>query len=329
MNIEEDTLSSDLAAAWDESENVSHETPEEPTLEATPDNDETPEVPEEPVAVAEEPAGDTSTGEGDFAPKSLSAKARETWSDVPEAMKQEIMKREADYQTGIQKYAENAKRAEQMDQALAPFQQLFAMNGGPGETLPGLLQTASILQMGSPVQRAEMVAQLISQFGVDVATLDGILSGQGVSQQAQQQNDVQQAIQQAMEPYQQFMHQQQMQTQQQQQQQQHDITADIQRFASDPKNEFYNDVRGSMADIMDLAAGQGREMSLQEAYDTACQLNPEIRGIIQTRQQQEQLQQSQRAGSSIHGTPGGEGAPPTDLGLRQAIESAWDNAGRI
>ncbi len=331
VELEMDDLSADLAAAWDESDSTDEtpadDVPRETSEEEAP-TEEAPTVSRAAPIQAEGDGGDTGTGDTDFAPKSLSAAARETWRDVPHAMKQEILKREADYQTGIQKYAENAKRAESMDAALQPYQQLFAMNGGPGETLPGLLQTASVLQMGSPIQRAEMVAQLISQFGVDVQTLDGVLSGQGVPQQAQQQDQVQQAIHQALQPYQQFMHQQQVQAQQVQQNQQMEIGSEIQRFASDAKNEFYGDVRSSMADIMDLAANQGREMTLQEAYETACQLNPEIRGILQTRSQQQQLQNSQRAGASIHGSPSGNGASPTDMGLRQAIESAWDNAGR-
>ena len=66
-----------------------------------------------------------------------------------------------------------------MDQALAPFQQYLAVTGEPpAKTIQGLLQTASILQMGSPVQRANTVASLIKQFGVDIRTLDDVLAGQ-------------------------------------------------------------------------------------------------------------------------------------------------------
>jgi len=332
-----DDITADLKAAWDNSESteetpeedVSHETSEETIDESGGWEGDAPN--EEPLTAAEageEAGGDTGGGAEDFAPKSLSATAREAWRDTPQAMRDEITKREADFQRGIQKYAENANRAEAMDNVLAPYQQLFAMNGGAQETLPGLLQTASVLQMGSQPQKAQMLANLIQQFGVDIPTLDGVLSGQGVPQEMQQQDAVQQAVQQAIAPYQQQLQQQRVQQEQAVQYQQQEIQSDIQRFASDPKNEFYNDVRSSMADIMDLAANQGREMTLGQAYQTACQLNPEIAKIQAARQSARAAQQARRAGSSISGTPGGQGDVMAPDSMRGAIEDAWDNAGR-
>ena len=339
MDTETDDLNAALAEAWDSSESTEEapeteqeapETEQEAPVaeqEAPETEQEAPETNQEAPETNQEAGGDTGTGATDFAPKSLSAAAREVWRDVPHAMKQDILKREQDYQRGIQKYAEDAKRAEQMDQALQPFQQLFAMNGGPGNMLPGLLETASMLQMGSPVQRAQAAAGIIQQFGVDIRTLDNLLTGQGAPAEMQQQDQVQQAVQQAMAPYQQYMQQQQMQMQQQEQMQQQGITQEIQEFAT--KNEFYHDVRSSMADIMDLAANQGRDMTLKEAYETACQLNPEIRGILASREKQAQLLKSQKAASSIHGTPGGEGSAAPPESMRSAIEAAWDNTGRV
>ena len=338
-----DNVTADLAAAWEEAEGTEEldsldEAPVEESggWEGDQPND------QEPVAAAEgeEPAGgDTGSGAEDFAPKSLSATAREAWRDTPAAMKAEITKREQDFQQGIQKYAESAKRAEGMDRALAPYQQYMQMNGGPGQALQTLLQTGSALQMGSPVQKAEVVANIINQYGIDIQTLDGMLSGNGVPQEMQQQNAVQQQVQAALQPYQQHMAQIQQQQrsehrnpqreqQYEQQQAAGQVTNELTQFSQAPEHEFYNDVRMQMADIMDLAANRGQNMGLQEAYATACQLNPEIKKIIDGRAIAASSQSRRRAGSSIHGTPGGPGGNAAADSMRNAIEDAWDNAGR-
>ena len=83
-----------------------------------------------------------------------------------------------------------------------------------------------------------------------------------------------------------------------------------------------------MADILDLAANRNRNMTLQEAYDQACHLNPQIRQIIQARGSQATVQSKRKAGSSIYGTPSGNGSAASPDSMRHAIENAWENIGR-
>ncbi len=266
--------------------------------------------------------------EGNKPPVGLSPEAREVWSDVPDAVKSEIAKREKDYANGIKQYAESAKRAQAMDRTLQPYQQLFAMNGGAANFMPGLMQTASVLQMGAPAQKAEMVANLIKQFGVDIRTLDNLLVGQAPPKEVQQQSEVQQAVNQAVAPYQQHMQQIQAAQQHQQQAAQQEISNEVQTFASDPSHEFYHDVKAEMADILDLASNRGYQMTMQEAYDKACQLNPQISKILMTRGQAPTDGQ-RRAAGSVHGTLGGPGGQSAPDSMRAAIEDAWAGGGRV
>ena len=333
QEVEETSLSDDLAAAWDEfegaeeSEDVEVQS-EEPIQGAA---NESPEPVEETGddVLAEGVQGDEKEGDGeagDKPPVGLSATAREAWKETPAAIKAELAKREKDFATGIQKYAEGANKAQAMDRALDPYKQLFAMNGGAHKTLPGLLQTASALQMGSPVQRAQTVANLISQFGVDIHTLDGLLSGNGVPQEKQQVDAVQQQIQQAIAPFQQREQQMQQMQQHRQQQAQQAIGSELQQFGA--SNEFYMDVRGDMADILEMASNRGRQMTLDEAYNKACQLHPEVSKIM-TQRSNVPTSGKRRAASSIRGTPGGNGASNEPDSMREAIERAWDSAGQI
>ena len=314
-------LNSELAAAWD---NAESDTEEEVVEEQVA------QEPLETTEVALEESSETESSETsnlDKSPTSLSPEAREEWANTPTAIKEHIARNEERMEGLALKFGANAKRAEAMDQSLAPYAQLFAMNGGAGNTLPPLLQTASMLQLGSGPQKAEAVASLIKQFGVDIRTLDSLLVGEAPSQESQQQSQVQMAVEQAVAPYQQQMQQFQQQQQMQQQQAQNEISNEVNNFGS--QHEFYNDVRSEMADLLDMAANRGRNMSMQEAYQTACLAHPQISKIMNARQSQKTVQKKQKASSSIYGTSGGSMSGGAPESVEAALNSAWDNAGRM
>jgi len=324
MDVEEETsLMDDLAAAW---ENEESEVEEDAFEQPEPEFTDEPRL-EEPQAVDEqEPVENVAPVENEapesdinVAPKGLSPAAREAWANTPEPVRAEIAKREKDFENGIQKYAQQARRAQAMDQALAPYSNLFAMNGGPGNTLPGLLQTANSLQTGSEYVRAQTVASLIQQFGVPIATLADILEGKGAEQpQRTQQPDIQAEIQKALQPL----------YQQQTMSKQAAIQSEIQQFASDPANEFYADVRGDMADIMDIAAKQGKPMTMKEAYQKACMLRDDVRNIIQSREATGQVGARRNAASSISGAPRGMESGPKPESVADYLNQAWDMVGK-
>jgi hypothetical protein len=338
VEYEEDTMEGTLSAALDAAEEAIEEevVEDEPTTDAgaeleEPSTEDTPEPAAIDEAGSEAPSPEADTKETDApvdeAPNSLPPAAREAWKDVPDVVKSAVAKREKDFEAGIMKYAEGAKRAHGMDQMLQPYQSFTQMNGGPGQTIKALLDTGSVLQMGTPTQKANTVANLINTFGIDIQALDGILSGQGIPQQTQQNNDVQQAVQQAVAPYQQMMEQQKAQQAQAQQNQQTQIGNELQQFAA--ANEFYKDVQGDMADILDMASARNMNLPLEEAYRRACLLNPEISGIIAARNSGAQVQKKRKAAVSISGNPGGTpGAKMPDT-IEEALHAAWDAQDRV
>ena len=271
----------------------------------------------------QEPPAEPAGADLETPPAGLPPAAREAWGDTPQAVKEAIAKREEDYSKGIQMYASGAQRAQQMDQALQPFQQFFAINGNnPPQVIRDVLGTAATLQMGSPQQKAAAAFQLIQSFGVDIGMLDQMLAGEapapGAAPAPQQVTpvDVQQAVQQAL-------------AQQQNEQSREAISSEIAAFAADPKNEFFNDVRNDIADIMDAAARHGQPMTLAKAYERACQLHPQISGILQARAADATNAQRRAAASSVSGSPSDSGtnAPPTTV--RGILETAFDEGGRI
>ncbi len=149
----------------------------------------------------------------------------------------------------------------------------------------------------------------------------------GEAPAANPQYDIDQRVQQALQPYQQFIQQQQQQQQRQQMEQQSRVASEITTFAS--THEFYNDVAGDMADFLDIAAKNNRPMTLDEAYQRACALNPQISQILQARNAAPTPQQK-RAASTLRGNGlGGPGAAAEPDSLHAAIEAAWDTAGRM
>ena len=255
-------------------------------------------------------------------PASWNATAREKWKDIPKEAQDYIQTREAQMQQGMQKNAQQAQRAQQMDKILSPFSQYLSMGGQPSQTIKQLLQTGASLQMGTPVQRAQMITNLIKQFDVDISTLDNMLVGSAPPPEVAQQQDIQQQINAA------FQAREQQQQQYAYQQEQAQAGQTVQQFAADPKNEFYNDVSGQMIMLLDGAASNRQHLSLDDAYSMACRAHPEINKIIQSRQQVASLSDKRRAATSIAGSPGGPGGTNAPSTMYDALSDAWDRVGR-
>ncbi len=352
-NEQVDNISTDLAEAWDasEAERLGDEPAETLKLvEGEGDGTQAVQPAEQGSQASGEPDGrseggqpdpDNSAGlqsdrgaegkqqaaaaEGERAPVGLPPEAREVWKDAPQALKDAVIKREADYASGIQQYAEGAKRAQTMDAALQPFQQYFATQGQPpAQSVGQLLQIASTMQMGTQGQKAEMIAGLIKQFGVDVGALDSLLVGE--KPQAGQNDALAQMLDQRLGPINQFMHGYQQNQQNQFSAVQQEMSTEIDTFAA--ANEFYNDLKMDMADLMDMAGNRGKNMSMKQAYDKAVLMHPQISTIVSGRLGQKQVDTKRRAASSISGNLGGPGGGATEGSLTQMLNDAWDQQGR-
>jgi hypothetical protein len=91
-------------------------------------------------------------------------------------------------------------------------------------------------------------------------------------------------------------------------------------------------VREDMADILELAARRGLDMTMEQAYERACRMNPEISRIIAQREAagaarsgQSPIERAKLASSSVRSTPSNtpmQGASQPG-NLRGDIEAAW------
>lgn len=88
--------------------------------------------------------------------------------------------------------------------------------------------------------------------------------------------------------------------------------SEIERFAKDPANPYFNDVRMDMAALVKAGAAQG----LKDAYDKACWARPEIRtALLKTEREKEAAAEAAKVASakaaavSITGSPMGGKVP--------------------
>jgi hypothetical protein len=275
------------------------------------------------------------------APASWKGDAKKLWGDLPADVRSEISRREKDTLQVLQKSAEDRKILQSVNDAITPHNDLITASygGDPLKAIGGLLNTEKILTSGNQATKAQVVARIIQNFGVDVNALDAVLSGKDMPPEVRQQSEVQQAVSQAVAPLHQYIQQQKLREQQAVQARSNRVTQQIEGMANDPVNyPYFNEVREDMADIVEMSANRGIDISLEEAYTKAVNFNGRTasangqRVSAQTDTQKaleahQEAQAAKGASVSVSGSPSSTGpSAPTDTGdLRSVITHAMGN----
>jgi hypothetical protein len=274
-------------------------------------------------------------------PESWKQQVRDThWKQIPVQAQAEILRRERQVEATLRGVAEVRKQAETVNGIIQQYKDVFAEeNTHPFQTISNLLNISRVLRHSPPPQRAQMMAQVIQTYGVDLGLLDQALAFhvKNTNPQAQAQNgqfqQFQQLLDQRLAPIHQAfagMHQ---QRQQQEQVYNQGIANEVETFANDPANEYFDLVRDEVADILEMGAKRGQKITLQEAYTRAMLANNDLAPLV-SRQKVEEVarqmnspaaQAAALAGMSVTGAPSGAtpaAAAPTTI--RGAIETSID-----
>ena len=267
------------------------------------------------------------------APMDWAPDTKAKWGELPADVQESIHAREVAVNQMFQETANDRRTAQSMYSMAQAFAPVFAAEGvqDPMQGIQGLLNITATLQQGVPVQKAERIAGLIKHYGVDITALDNILSdnsedNEPQQQQQQQAQQMQQMLDQRLAPVDQLV-QQANQAQQYQYQQQHQQTNQtIEQFAQDPANTHFDAVRTVMADFVDLAAANGQQLSLKEAYDRACAATPAIANQM-VQQRGNQVANKQRAASSISGRRASSDSQNScgTMGVHDTLSAVWDD----
>lgn len=234
-----------------------------------------------------------------------------------------LNQRENEYKTGVSTYKAEADRARELHQAIQPFMPELQRAGiQPTQWIQSLGAAHQTLVQGSPEQKLSMFAKLAQDYGVPLQAL--VQGEQGPVDQnyqwlASQVTTLQQAWQQ-----------QQIAEQQRQQQ---SMLSEIQQFASDGRHQYFDEVRETMAGL--LQAGQAD--SLEKAYEKACRLHDNVweniqaeksRSVETQRTQQHQQAVSKAKAAAVSPRSGTAPAKATSGGnsLRETLAEQLESA---
>lgn len=263
------------------------------------------------------------------APQSWKPGARELWNTLPPDVQQEVNRREGE----VARFAQHTAQARQIADNLYQMNQQFApaLQAEGVDVLTAtqnLMGMVSRLRFGTAQERATTIAGLIEAYGVDLQTLDQHLAAKLGGQPAMQEQP-----QQFHDPrLDQLLGTLQQAEVQRQERAVQAAYGEVQNFGQG--KDFFNDVRQDMADVLDMAARRGIDMTLDQAYDRACRMNPEIARIIAQRETAASVQngspsteRNKLAASSVRSTPSSapnKGQAPANL--RDEIDAAWGEA---
>jgi hypothetical protein len=176
------------------------------------------------------------------------------------------------------------------------------------------MRNTAMLATGPAQTRAQIVAGIIRTYGVDIPTLDAIRSGQQAAPVEQQQYQPQVMRDPRLDD---LLQQAERRTQQKA----------MEQLSALQGEEFFEDVRQDMADILEVASRRGFQFSAQEAYNRAILLHPEVSKVVEQRRaaaNQGSTQRAMAAASSIRGQPTAGPSAPSGGTLKDDLEAAWD-----
>lgn len=275
------------------------------------------------------------------APNSWKPLARDSWARIPAEARAEISRRELEIQQSLSQTATVRKFASDFANVVNPFSHIIrAQNSTPLQAVQNLMQTAAGLMQGTQHQKAAIIAEILTNYGVDVQILDDYLfRNWNPGTRPGQQGNIQTAPQQQVPPWAQkiytFMDSIEQREHRQKEEMKNMADAEIAKLETEP---YFDDVREDIADILQIAADRGRKMTLKEAYDRACLLNPDVQQAIKAKklqnfkgkqaQNQQHITRARRAASTLSGAPQGKvsGKDGGAKTRRQMLSEAWDSA---
>lgn len=298
----------------------------------------TPEAGKKPAAAPAQKTEPTAPAAPELKPpQHWKAAAREEWNKLPRVVQEEALRVQGEVKRVLQDSAQARTFTANFEKVLTPYRAIIS--GEPLQVVENLLQTAATLQTAPPQQKAQLVAQIIKNFSVDIPMLDAMLSGQQPEPSAQRPQQQAQRPEQFRDPRVDEM------LARQQQERLSAAQREVQAFEQEA--EFLDEpwpgrarrdgtpvtVRDLMANLIDSYSKDGIDLPLKEAYAQVVQQHPEISKVLRQREEaraaataQATTQRTRVASSSIQSRPAVRptGAKSADLDsiLNEAFAAA-------
>lgn len=278
-------------------------------------------------APSDEPAAPTPVEPEIKAPSSWKPEAKEAYIKAERGeqltaqeiklLTAEANRRESDYHKGLENYKSHAQRAREFEQALQPYQQTIQQMGLDGPTAAArMLQVEHTLRYADPATKAQMLNKIAQDYGIDM----------GMAQQVPQQDPQTQYL---MQQLNELRNTQQMWQNTIQQQEREKANYELTNFSSTGEKTHFEAVRNDMADLLE----SGKAQSLEQAYEMAIWMRPDVRQTlieqqrIEAQKKYEEQQRATRAKTasvSVKGSsPSSSGSQPVSGSLRDILSAQF------
>lgn len=261
------------------------------------------------------------------APQSWKPEVKAAFDALPPEVQDEILRRETDFNKGIQKYAEDAKFAQSLKPVVeqwSPY--LSQLQVTPDQAFAHLIGHEYVLRTGSPAQKQQKLMELAQVYGVDLG-LDPNAPKSEVDPNTQH---ALQRVQQLEKYIQNMEYTKKQEAARQQQAEQEQLNEQVQSFASKPDHPHFETVREDMSRL--LQAGYAE--SLEDAYEKACWARPDIRASLLKAEEAKRIQEKAELANkakakavSVTGSPSGAAVPVAGASIRDDLMSALNAAG--
>lgn len=217
----------------------------------------------------------------DTPPNTWKKEVTAEWAKIPEGVRQEIHRREADFHKGIGQYKDAAGFGAQMAQELLPYQQTLNERGiHPREVVKTLGNAWNTLVTGSQEQKHALLLQIAKDYGINIAAPSA--EAQQPAAGATQDDPRLAAALQRIDKLEGHL------STQERQRAEAEFATHVEKvtaFGADPKHPHFALVRDDMSALIET----GRATELQDAYDKAIWVNPESRKLLLVEQEKERV----------------------------------------
>lgn len=202
-------------------------------------------------------------------PASWKKDYHEVWQTADPKLKEYAWQREEEMKRGVEPLLSKAQFADQIQQAIEPYQNnLKTLGIEPPQAIKALMDADNVLRHGTPQQKAQMFATLSQQYGVNLSEI-GSLQQQSVDPTVSMlQNELYSVKNEVM-----------TWKQQQEAAQNQALLGEIESFSQ--KAEFFEDARPTMIQLLNTGMAQ----NLEDAYNKALRLDESLFSKVQQSQQ--------------------------------------------
>lgn len=250
-------------------------------------------------------------------PASWKKDYHETWSAADDRMKEYAWQREEQMKAGLQPFVEKARFADQMNEVLAPYMNtIHGLNIDAPAAVKALMEADHILRYSQPHEKQQYFARLAQAYGIN---LSGVEQPQNVDPTIFALRNELNSVRGEVQGWKQA----------QEQQQNQSLLSEINSFSK--KVEHFNEVRPAMIQLLQ----SGMAATLEDAYDKAIRLDPELFDSIQQSKQaaadvakraaaDNAAKKARAAAVSVKGSTPGTSAAPKAQDRRSLLADQFD-----